>query len=57
MFASATPIGISYDFTMGAGSANTAPWFVIGQFHNNDQSLEALPRPHLRLTFARLSAA
>jgi hypothetical protein len=29
MFASATPIGISYDFTMGAGSANTAAWFVI----------------------------
>lgn len=45
MYVSGTPIEISYNFTMGAGSANRAPWFVIGQFHNNDQSLGGSTSP------------
>jgi hypothetical protein len=38
IYASGTPIEVSYNFTMVSGAANTATWFVTGQIHNKDDT-------------------
>jgi Polysaccharide lyase len=36
LYPSGTPVEVSYNFTMGAGAANTSSGITVGQFHNND---------------------